>query len=118
MADCPPNALQRDAGGAVYVDDTCIGCGNCARNCPYDAITMSALPAKKGGLMSWLLFGGKFGPGEAEKPKKSKENKEMSRKCDLCRDVDGGPSCVRACPTGAVIRVSPEELFSRIREGA
>ncbi len=118
MADCPPNALQRDAGGAVYVDDTCIGCGNCARNCPYDAITMSALPAKKGGLMSWLLFGGKFGPGEADKPKKSKENKEMSRKCDLCRDVDGGPSCVRACPTGAVIRVSPEELFSRIREGA
>ncbi len=118
MADCPPNALQRDAGGAVYVDDTCIGCGNCARNCPYDAITMSALPAKKGGLMSWLLFGGKFGPGEAAKPKKSKENKEMSRKCDLCRDVEGGPSCVRACPTGAVIRVSPEELFARIREGA
>ncbi len=118
MADCPPNALQRDAGGAVYVNDTCIGCGNCARNCPYDAITMSALPAKKGGLMSWLLFGGKFGPGEAAKPKKSKENKEMSRKCDLCRDVKGGPSCVRACPTGAVIRVSPEELFSRIREGA
>ncbi len=118
MADCPPNALQRDAGGAVYVDDTCIGCGNCARNCPYDAITMSALPPKKGGLMSWLMFGGKFGPGEAAKPKKSKENKEMSRKCDLCRDVEGGPSCVRACPTGAVIRVSPEELFSRIREGA
>ena len=118
MADCPPNALQRDPDGAVYVNDTCIGCGNCARNCPYDAITMSALPPKKSGLFSWLLFGGAYGPGEAAKPKKSKENKEMSRKCDLCRDVDGGPSCVRACPTGAVIRVTPEELFSRIREGA
>lgn len=118
MADCPPNALQRDPGGAVYVNETCIGCGNCARNCPYDAITMSALPAPKSGLLSWLLFGGKYGPGEASKPKKSKENKELSRKCDLCREVDGGPSCVRACPTGAVIRVSPEELFSRIREGA
>lgn len=117
MADCPPNALQRDPDGAVYVNETCIGCGNCARNCPYDAITMSALPAPKGGL-SWLVFGGKYGPGEAGKPKKSKENKELSRKCDLCRHVDGGPSCVKACPTGAVIRVGPEELFRRIREGA
>lgn len=117
MADCPPNALQRDPDGAVYVNDTCIGCGNCARNCPYDAITMSALPKPKGGLFSWLLFGGKYGPGEAAKPKKSKENKEMSRKCDLCRDVGGEPSCVKACPTGAVIRMGPEELFARIREG-
>ncbi|MGB1214303.1 MAG: cyclic nucleotide-binding domain-containing protein [Pikeienuella sp.] len=118
MADCPPNALQRDQNGAVFVDETCIGCGNCARNCPYDAITMSALPPKKKGLFSWLLFGGEYGPGEAGKPQKSKENKEMSRKCDLCKDVDGGPSCVRACPTGAVIRTSPEDLFRRIREGA
>lgn len=118
MADCPPNALGRDPSGAVVVDDTCIGCGNCARNCPYDAITMSALPAPKKGLFSWLLFGGDFGPGEAAKPKKSKDNKELSRKCDLCKDVDGGPSCVRACPTGAVIRTSPEQLFRRIREGA
>ena len=118
MADCPPNALQRDPDGAVYVNETCIGCGNCARNCPYDAITMSALPAPKGGLFGWLLFGGKFGPGEAAKPKKSKENKESSRKCDLCRDISGGPNCVKACPTGAVIRMSPEDLFKRIREGA
>lgn len=118
MADCPPNALQRDPDGAVYVNETCIGCGNCARNCPYDAISMSALPAPKGGLFSWLLFGGGFGPGEAAKPKKSKENKEMSRKCDLCRDIDGGPNCVKACPTGAVIRMGPEDLFKRIREGA
>ena len=80
----------------------------------FAALVYQVLWMKQAGL----LFGGKYGPGEAAKPKKSKENKEMSRKCDLCRDVKGGPSCVRACPTGAVIRVSPEELFSRIREGA
>lgn len=118
MADCPPNALQRDENGAVYVNETCIGCGNCERNCPYDAIKMSALPAPKGGLFSWLLFGGRYGPGEAATPNKSKENKELSRKCDLCRDVGGDPSCVSACPTGAVIRMGPEDLFRRIREGA
>ncbi|MEM8753083.1 MAG: cyclic nucleotide-binding domain-containing protein [Pseudomonadota bacterium] len=118
MADCPPNALQRDPDGAVYVNETCIGCGNCVRNCPYDAIKMSALPPPKSGLLSWLLFGGRYGPGEAAKPQKSKENKEAARKCDLCRDAGGEPHCVRACPTGAVIRVGPEELFQRIREGA
>ncbi len=118
MADCPPNALQRDARGAVYVNETCIGCGNCARNCPYDAIKLSALPPPKGGLFSWLVFGGKYGPGEAGKAKKSKENKELARKCDLCAGDEAGPACVRACPTGAVVRMGPEELFQRIREGA
>lgn len=118
MADCPPNALQRDPNGAVYVNETCIGCGNCVRNCPYDAIKLSALPPPKQSLFGWLLFGGSYGPGEAAKPKKSKENKELARKCDLCTGIDGGPACVRACPTGAVIRMGPEELFARIRQGA
>ena len=46
----------------------------------------------------------------------SKENKEMARKCDLCEDVKGGPACVRACPTGAIIRIGPEGLMNKIRE--
>jgi NAD-dependent dihydropyrimidine dehydrogenase PreA subunit len=29
----------------------------------------------------------------------------------LCKDLKGGPSCVRACPTGAAIRISPEKFF-------
>ena len=29
-------------------------------------------------------------------------------KCDMCKGIAGGPACVRACPTGAAIRVSPE----------
>jgi Fe-S-cluster-containing hydrogenase component 2 len=29
----------------------------------------------------------------------------------MCKGVDGGPACVRSCPTGAAIRISPEELI-------
>jgi Fe-S-cluster-containing hydrogenase component 2 len=32
-------------------------------------------------------------------------------KCDMCKDLPGGPACVRACPTGAAIRVSPERFL-------
>jgi len=30
----------------------------------------------------------------------------------MCKDLAGGPACVRACPTGAAIRVSPEEFIT------
>ncbi|MEM8841485.1 MAG: cyclic nucleotide-binding domain-containing protein, partial [Pseudomonadota bacterium] len=116
MADCPPNALHRTSSGAVAVDDSCIGCGNCARNCPYGAIKLSALPVKRGNLLTQLLFGWGDAPGERAPAQKSKANKETARKCDLCEDVHGGPACVRACPTGAVMRVGPETLFDRIQE--
>ena len=115
MADCPPNALYRSPSGAVQVNDTCIGCGNCVRNCPYDAIRMSATPPKRSNLLVQLLFGARFGIGERAEPKKSASNPELARKCDLCEGVEGGPACVRACPTGAVIRLGPEPLFDMIR---
>ncbi|MEM9062354.1 MAG: NAD(P)-binding domain-containing protein [Pseudomonadota bacterium] len=118
MADCPPNALYRSSGGAVQINDTCIGCGNCARNCPYDAIQLSATPKKRGFLLTWLLFGAGDRPGERRAAVKSKENKELARKCDLCEDVRGGPACVRACPTGAIIRIGPEGLIKKIQDAA
>lgn len=118
MSDCPPNALYRTLSGAVAVNDSCIGCGNCARNCPYDAIALSARPKKRGFLLSWMLFGLGDAPGERRPPKKSKTNKELARKCDLCEGVKGGPACVRACPTGALIRIGPEGLIQKIQESA
>ena len=46
MADCPPNAIHRGPDGEVFIDDSCIGCGNCQRNCPYGVIRMDSVPPK------------------------------------------------------------------------
>ncbi|MXO91854.1 NAD(P)-binding domain-containing protein [Pontixanthobacter aquaemixtae] len=119
MADCPPNAIQRGADGEVFIDETCIGCGNCQRNCPYDVIRMDSVPPKKPSLLSWLLFGAGPGPGEASydwrkktAEKRGTEQAKLAIKCDMCAGIDGGPACVRACPTGAAIRVAPEKFLT------
>jgi ferredoxin len=33
----------------------------------------------------------------------------------MCAGIAGGPACVRACPTGAAIRVAPEEFLTVAR---
>lgn len=124
MADCPPTAIKRGPDGEVFIDDTCIGCGNCQRNCPYGVIRMDAKPPKKPGLLSWLLLGMGPGPGEASYSwRKSKAEEQgggqakLAIKCDMCLGIDGGPACVRACPTGAAIRVAPEKFLSVTQGG-
>ena len=125
MADCPPNAIKRGPDGEVVIDETCIGCGNCQRNCPYGVIRMDAKPPTKPGLLNWLLFGAGPGPGEASyawrksKAAEAGETAKLAIKCDMCSGIEGGPACVRACPTGAAIRVSPERFLSvaRLEEG-
>ncbi|MDB5683361.1 MAG: cyclic nucleotide-binding protein [Sphingomonas bacterium] len=118
MADCPPNAIHRGPDGEVFIDDSCIGCGNCQRNCPYGVIRMDSVPPKKPGLLSWMLFGRGPGPGEPSKAwsykhaKAGVEKPKKAIKCDMCAGIEGGPACVRACPTGAAIRVAPEQLLS------
>jgi cGMP-dependent protein kinase 2 len=123
MADCPPNAIKRGPDGEVFIDETCIGCGNCQRNCPYGVIRMDAKPPKKPGLLSWMLFGAGPGPGEAsyawrKKKAAGTEQAKLAIKCDMCSGIEGGPACVRACPTGAAIRVGPEKFltFTKLTE--
>jgi CRP-like cAMP-binding protein/Fe-S-cluster-containing hydrogenase component 2/thioredoxin reductase len=111
MKDCPPDAIHRAPNGEVFIADNCIGCGNCERNCPYGVIHMAAKPPKKPGLIQWLMFGSGPGPGEAPYDKKKKATTgKKAVKCDMCKDQAGGPACVRSCPTGAAIRISPEEF--------
>jgi CRP-like cAMP-binding protein/thioredoxin reductase/Fe-S-cluster-containing hydrogenase component 2 len=112
MKDCPPDAIKRAPDGEVYVADNCIGCGNCQRNCPYGVIQMATKPPKKPGLVPWLLFGIGPGPGQAPKGygKKDSEAVKKAVKCDMCKDLSGGAACVRACPTGAAIRIKPDQL--------
>ena len=114
MKDCPPDALSRTKEGEVFINqEICIGCGNCERNCPYGVIRMAQPSAPKPGLMSWILFGAGPGPGRSIKG----EGAKKAVKCDLCMGLDGGPACVRACPTGAAMRAHPEKLFDLIKAG-
>ncbi|WP_442955403.1 cyclic nucleotide-binding domain-containing protein [Parasphingorhabdus sp.] len=118
MSDCPPDAIHRGPDGEVFIDDSCIGCGNCQRYCPYGVIRMDKVPPKKPSVLNWLLFG--FGPGPGEPDKKwvadhsdpAVEKPKKAIKCDMCAGIKGGPACVRACPTGAAIRVAPEEFLT------
>jgi Fe-S-cluster-containing hydrogenase component 2 len=113
MKDCPPNAIHRELSGEVFIDrETCIGCGNCESNCPYDVIKMSYPAPKKPGLLSWMLFGAGSGPGEPESLESGAGGIKKAVKCDACVGQRGGPACVRACPTGAAIRVAPEDYIN------
>lgn len=117
MADCPPNAIQRGADGEVNIDkETCIGCGNCKSFCPYGVIKMEPVPPEKPSLLNWLMFGKGPGPGEApyswRKKHADPDVAKKAVKCDMCAGIEGGPSCVRACPTGAAIRVSPDKFLT------
>ncbi|MEM9183360.1 MAG: cyclic nucleotide-binding domain-containing protein [Pseudomonadota bacterium] len=112
MKDCPPDAIHRAPNGEVFIADNCIGCGNCQRNCPYGVIHMSAQMPKKPGILQWLMFGRGPGPGQDPAGKKKAKGEKKAVKCDMCKGIKGGPACVRSCPTGAAIRISPEELSS------
>jgi Fe-S-cluster-containing hydrogenase component 2 len=113
--ECPPDAIKRSPGGEVFIQDNCIGCGNCERNCPYGVIQMAYPAAEKPGIWSWLLFGAGPGPGQDKSGKAKKKDPSAVKKavkCDMCKDLPGGAACVRACPTGAALRISPEEFVS------
>lgn len=115
MKDCPPDAIRRAPNGEVYVQDNCIGCGNCEKNCPYGVIQMAGEKEKAPNLLSWILSGKGQAPGE-RRPVENDSVSKKAVKCDMCKDLSGGPACVRACPTGAAIRISPSEFVNLTRK--
>lgn len=62
-------------------------------------------------LVSWLLMGKGAAPGERQ-PAGGADAIKKAVKCDMCKDLSGGPACVRACPTGAALRMSPAEFVT------
>jgi CRP-like cAMP-binding protein/thioredoxin reductase/Fe-S-cluster-containing hydrogenase component 2 len=111
MLDCPPDALARDPRGEVYIRSNCIGCGNCEKNCPYGNIFMVHPKHSGGGLFGWIR-----GLFRKEREARDEVERTLAVKCDLCREISGGPACVRSCPTGAAIRLTPEEYRSTLEE--
>ena len=117
MKDCPPDAIRRAPNGEVYVEDSCIGCGNCEQNCPYGVIQMAGAKEDAPGLLRWILTGDGPAPGERLAVDDAAAVKKAV-KCDMCKDLSGGPACVRACPTGAALRISPSEFVNLTRRAS
>lgn len=107
MTDCPPDALFRNTNGEIIIKDSCIGCGNCAKNCPYDVIQMVQEPAPRSFLSMLFPF---------LKPKIKDEGQLIAAKCDMCSSLPLGPACIRACPTGAAMRVHPTKVLDHIAQ--
>jgi Fe-S-cluster-containing hydrogenase component 2 len=118
MKDCPPDALSRQANGEILIDNIkCIGCGNCERNCPYGVIRMATQEEEPRtdtfNLLTRLLFGEKRKTAEQVA---DDQHVKKAVKCDMCRGLPGGPACVRSCPTGAAIRVTPQQFMEVVQK--
>ncbi len=123
MTGCPTGAIFRDPFGHIDIDKTtCIGCFDCATQCPYDAITMvpRAAPPPTSGFVSILKRALSFKIDPPITPEASDD--PVAIKCNLCEDTPLNPegvrrkrySCEENCPTGALVRVDPIEYFSEI----
>jgi len=125
LTGCPTGAIFRDPRGHVDIDPkTCIGCFDCATQCPYNAISMfprDGKPPVSPGLGSRLkrLFGSSAPPAAAA----TAESEDMvAIKCNLCQNTPLNPagssrlaySCEENCPTGALVRVNPQTYFDEI----
>jgi Fe-S-cluster-containing dehydrogenase component len=128
LTGCPTGAIARLPDGQIDIDPkTCIGCTDCATQCPYDAISMIARPdAKNGdgkhGISRLLSI---FSLSEPELPLAVVQTENLlAVKCNLCHGTGMNPpgakreaySCEENCPTGALVRVNPREYFDEIKE--
>ena len=127
LTGCPTGAIGRFGDGRIDIDPpTCIGCGDCATQCPYNAISM--VPRKAEPPASGTGFGAKvrdllkLGAEPLPKPVDATEDL-LAVKCNLCSDRVGlnpegakshAYSCEENCPTGALARINPREYFDEI----
>jgi Fe-S-cluster-containing dehydrogenase component/CRP-like cAMP-binding protein len=127
LTGCPTGAIGRFANGQIDINPkTCIGCGDCATQCPYNAITMiprkTEAPAPTsiaGRLKGWFSVA----PFSLPEPVTSTDNL-LATKCNLCNNTALNPpgaktpafSCQENCPTGALVRVNPREYFGEVNQ--
>jgi len=113
LVGCPVDAIHRGGNTLeIEIEDYCIGCGLCANNCPYGNINMHGFPRQEVDASGKLR-----NVYEEREGKKLPVIQQRATTCDLCRSVDGKPSCVSACPHNAAFRMSGEELMRITSEG-
>ena len=103
MVGCPVDSIHRKNSREIIIEDWCIGCGKCAENCPYGNINMHPFPT------------GELGPDPDTPGRMIPVVQQKATTCDLCRELDGQPSCVYACPHDAAHRMSGHELLEEVR---
>jgi CRP-like cAMP-binding protein/ferredoxin/MinD superfamily P-loop ATPase len=96
MVGCPVGAIRRRNSLEVIIENWCIGCGLCAKNCPYGNINLHPFP---------VMENDPAHPGHQIAVVKQK-----ATSCDLCLE-HAEPTCVYACPHDAAHRVEPNEFF-------
>ena len=99
MVGCPVGSIRRRNSLEVIIEDWCIGCGLCARNCPYGNINLHPFE---------VLAEDPEHPG-----RKKATVKQKATSCDLCTHLKE-PSCVYACPHDAAHRVEPRQFFQEV----
>jgi Fe-S-cluster-containing hydrogenase component 2 len=97
MIGCPVGSIRRESSLEIRIEDWCIGCQNCAKQCPFGNINMVNLLAD-GSVQAESAA--------AESPIDLHSGTMRAVVCDLCAGYDG-PNCVYACPHDAAIRVNP-----------
>jgi Fe-S-cluster-containing dehydrogenase component/CRP-like cAMP-binding protein len=123
LTGCPTGAIGRFEEGQIDINPkTCIGCGDCATQCPYNAITMvprkSAVPAPPSFSRRLKSL---FSLAQPVAPEPVTDTEDLlAVKCNLCENTPLNPpgakkaaySCQENCPTGALVRVNPREYFN------
>jgi CRP-like cAMP-binding protein/Fe-S-cluster-containing hydrogenase component 2/ferredoxin len=99
MIGCPVGSIRRQSSLEVIIEDWCIGCGLCAKNCPYGNINLHPIEVLE--------------QDPAAPSRQAAIVKQKATSCDLCRDHEE-PSCVYACPHDAAHRLDPATLVHSI----
>lgn len=128
LTGCPTGAIARFPDGQIDINPvTCIGCGDCATQCPYNAISMIPRPDGKNGhkksFFSRLLSPFSLRQAPLPEPVTQTENL-LAVKCNLCNNTPLNPkgakraaySCEENCPTGALVRVNPRVYFDEVNK--
>lgn len=128
LTGCPTGAIARFPDGEIDINAaTCIGCSDCATQCPYDAISMIARPDPKDrngkGVIETVFSAFSLGKTKLPEPVEQTENL-LAVKCNLCKDTGlnkpgaktAAYSCEENCPTGALVRVNPREYFDEVNQ--
>jgi len=97
MVGCPVGSIRRRNSMEIVIEDWCIGCGQCASNCPYGNINMHPFPVQI--------------DDPAQPGRMIASTRLKATGCDLCTE-HAEPSCVYACPHDAAHRVNPPVFFA------